>query len=245
MRRLLWLVPLLWGCSDPARPTIAVLDAGGAQLELSDAPSLTLARDGTVLLRFDAAGFSLGLVSSVSDDHNYDPYRLEVPSPLYDPPSDLAFVRADISGFGLPARYALLVAGGSAHRPAKRWPAGHYAELAQRLAAEGVTPVLLGGEAERRELEAITAACPEAVSLLGRTSLEQIVVLARGAELAVGNDTGPMHLIAAAGCPSLALFSAASDPARTAPRGPRVATLRRERLADLTVEEVRQAVERL
>lgn len=158
------------------------------------------------------------------------------------PPSDLSFVQADLSDLALPGRYALLVPGGSAHRPEKRWPAERYAELARGLAAEGIAPILLGTAAEALELAEIAAACPQAISLLGRTSLEQIVVLARAALLAVGNDTGPMHLIAAAGCPSLTLFSAASDPARTAPRGPRVAILRRERLADLTVPEVHQAL---
>lgn len=154
------------------------------------------------------------------------------------PPSDLSFVEADVSDFGLPERYALLVPGGSTHRPEKRWPAERYAALARSLAAEGTTPVLIGTAAEGRELATIAQACPQALNLLGRTSIEQIVVLARGATLAVGNDTGPMHLIAAAGCPSLALFSAASSPLRTAPRGPKVATLQRVRLAELSLEEV-------
>jgi ADP-heptose:LPS heptosyltransferase len=59
--------------------------------------------------------------------------------------------------------------------------------------------------------------------------------------LAVGNDTGPVHLAAAVGCPSIVLFSADSDPALTAPRagtGGRVVVLREERLADLKVERV-------
>ena len=46
---------------------------------------------------------------------------------------------------------------------------------------------------------------------------------------------------AAAGCPSLVLFSAASAPALTAPRGPKVAILQRRRLADLAVAEVEAA----
>jgi alpha-D-xyloside xylohydrolase len=84
---------LLLGCSDPAVPiTVGVIDAGGAQLEITDAPSLTLSRGGTVLLRFDAAGFPLGVVGAVSDEHNYDPYLLEVPNALYDAPPDLLFV---------------------------------------------------------------------------------------------------------------------------------------------------------
>ena len=78
MRRL--ILPssfLLVACSDPAVPVaVGVIDAGGAQLEITDAPSLTLSRGGTVLLRFDAAGFALGVVGAVSNEHNYDPYLL-------------------------------------------------------------------------------------------------------------------------------------------------------------------------
>ena len=60
--------------------------------------------------------------------------------------------------------------------------------------------------------------------------------------LAVGNDTGPMHLIAAAGCPSLVLYSRESDPAKVAPRGSSVATLRRDTLAELSIAEVTGAL---
>lgn len=157
------------------------------------------------------------------------------------PPIDLSFAEADVSELGVPGRFALLVPGCSAHVPAKRWPPERYAALARLLAAEGTTPVLIGTAAERAEIEAIAAACPQAVNLLGRTSLEQLATLARSARLAVGNDTGPAHLIAAAGCPTLMLFSAASD-RRAAPRGPRVASLRRDRLAELPLEEVEAAL---
>ncbi|MBN8903381.1 MAG: hypothetical protein J0H57_20345, partial [Rhodospirillales bacterium] len=66
--------------------------------------------------------------------------------------------------------------------------------------------------------------------------------LARAARVAVGNDTGPMHLIGTAGCPSLVLFSDESDPALCAPRGPSVAVLRRPDLAGLEVETVLAAL---
>ena len=66
--------------------------------------------------------------------------------------------------------------------------------------------------------------------------------IARRAAAAVGNDTGPMHIAAAVGCPSLALFSAASDPALCGQRGPDVAFLRRPDLAALAVDEVEAAL---
>ena len=59
----------------------------------------------------------------------------------------------------------------------------------------------------------------------------------RGAQLAVGNDTGPTHLAAALGVRSVVLFSAESDPALTAPRGD-VTVLQEPDLADLAVDRV-------
>ena len=151
---------------------------------------------------------------------------------------DLLFLTADLGALDLPDRVALLVPGGSAHRPAKRWPAERYAALARDLLEKGIVPLLLGAAAERAELAAIAQAAPGARNLCGRTSLEALAELGRRAALAVGNDTGPMHLIAAAGCPSLVLYSRESDPARIAPRGPSVETLRRDDLADLSLDEV-------
>jgi ADP-heptose:LPS heptosyltransferase len=156
---------------------------------------------------------------------------------------DLSFVDADLGRFALTPPYGLLVPGSAPHRPAKRWPAERFAELAQALAAQGTTPVLLGTESEARALARIARACPAARDLCGETGLEEIAALARGARLAVGNDTGPMHLIAAAGCPSLVLYSAESDPLRTAPRGPKVAILREETLETLELERVLTALE--
>jgi ADP-heptose:LPS heptosyltransferase len=154
------------------------------------------------------------------------------------PPPELSFIRADVGRFALPQEVALLVPGGAHHRAVKRWPPQSYAALARALAARGVTPVLLGTAVEAAALAEIAAACPQARDLCGQTSLEDIAGLARGARAAVGNDTGPMHLIAATGCPVVSLFSSGSNPAKVAPRGHSVTVLRRARLADLLLEEV-------
>ncbi|MTJ81184.1 MAG: glycosyltransferase family 9 protein [Telmatospirillum sp.] len=157
------------------------------------------------------------------------------------PAADLGWVSADISRFGLPLRFALLVAGGSPHRPYKRWPAENFAAVARHLAGQGIVPVLLGTHADDEAIRSVTAACGMARSLSGQTCFQDIVVLARDAVGAVGNDTGPMHLIAAAGCPSVVLFSGESDPALCAPRGA-VTILRRDELSHLPVEEVVEAL---
>lgn len=162
----------------------------------------------------------------------------EVPAP------DLSWVKSDIRRYGLSHPFALLCPGGAAHRPAKRWPHARFAALAGWLAERQVEPVLLGTDKEAAEIAAIRALCPQAVDLAGRTSTLDIIALARDSLAAVGNDTGPMHLIAAGGCPSLILFSHESDPALCAPRG-KVTVLRRPRLDELEETEVEAALARM
>lgn len=153
------------------------------------------------------------------------------------PSPDLSWAASDLARFALPERILLLAPGGAPHRPAKRWPSENFAALARHAAAVGVTPVVVGGAAERKLGAAIAAAAPAALDLTGRTSFADLVALGERALHAVGNDTGPMHLIVAGGASATVLFSAASDPALTAPRG-RVTVLRRDDLASLRAEEV-------
>lgn len=151
---------------------------------------------------------------------------------------DLSWATADISSFDLPNSFALLVPGGAAHRPAKRWPETHYAKLAEHFQDQGVTPVLVGGEEEKSLLDRIAKEVSSSVNLAGRTDLLQLAELGRGAQFAVGNDTGPMHLIAAVGCKAVVLYSHDSDPALCGQRGRNVQILRRPSLAELEIDEV-------
>lgn len=156
------------------------------------------------------------------------------------------FPRADLSWFTaggpvLPEPYALLVPGCSPHLPEKRWPTERFGALARLIAERGVLPVVIGTEAERDLGAIISAACSETRDLTGQTDLFDLGGLAARASLAVGNDTGPIHVAAAVGCPCIALFSARSNPGHAAPRGPvpgSVTVLREPDLADLALERV-------
>ena len=160
------------------------------------------------------------------------------------PAPDLSWLRADLSGFDLPPRFALLIPGASPSRPGKRWPG--FPALASALSAsKGLPSVIAGGTGEAPLAAEIIAATPGATDLTGRTSLFQLAAIARHAAVVVGNDTGPTHLSAATGSPTLALFGGESDPARCAPRGGAVAVLRREPIAALAPEEVAEAALRL
>lgn len=151
---------------------------------------------------------------------------------------DLGWIEADIRAFELQHPYVLLVPGSAPQHPYKRWPAMHYARLAQMISRWGYQPVLLGTQAEAELNDVIARSAPGTLDLSGQTDLPQIAVLARGAAAAIGNDTGPMHLIAATGCPCLVLFSRHSNPKRHAPKGADVQILQKDDLMDLTPEEV-------
>lgn len=156
------------------------------------------------------------------------------------PPPDLSWLLRR-PAIEVPTPYVLLVPGAAPSRPHKRWPAARYGALAALLAGGGLTPVVVGTAGEANLAAAIRAACPTAVDLTGQTALADLPGLAAGAALAVGNDTGPMHVAAAAGCRCVVLFSADSDPALTAPRGPEgelPVVLRVKNLADLPVQDV-------
>lgn len=159
------------------------------------------------------------------------------------PPVDLTGPgwKGDVSRFGLAERTVLLAPGGAAHRPGKRWPADSFAALARTVVDRGMTPVLVGTETAL--LAEIAALTPQARDLSGQTSLLDLVSLAGGAVAAAGNDTGPMHLIAAAGCPSVVLYSNESDPLLCGQRGPSVTILRSKTLAGLSVAEVVDAMD--
>ena len=100
---------------------------------------------------------------------------------------------------------------GAEYGPAKRWPAGHFAELARLLAATGKDIWLLGSPKDAdigAEIEKLSQGA--ATNLCGKTDLAQAIDLLASADLAVVNDSGLMHIAAALGKPVVALFGSSS-----------------------------------
>lgn len=104
--------------------------------------------------------------------------------------------------------------------PSKRWPAERFAAVADYLASRHrLTPVILGSAGDRPLADRIQAASrAPVISLCGQTSLKQLAEVLRRCRLTVANDTGPMHISAAMGTPTLAIFGP-TDPRRLAPFG--------------------------
>ena len=159
------------------------------------------------------------------------------------PEPDLSFMNECLKHFDLPKNYALIVPGSSAKMRIKRWPAASYAELSTVLDQRNVRPILIGTDEDMDAINIITRMCPNALNLVGKTSIFEIASLGRSAKFCIGNDTGPMHIIALTKCPTTAIFSTASFPEKAAPKGKHIKLLIRERLEDLSLDEVVSSID--
>lgn len=101
----------------------------------------------------------------------------------------------------------------------KRWLPERYAALCDALKAEGLTPVLVGGPQDAA-LARRVAEGGRAVDLTGKTDLHGLKALMGRLSLFVTNDSGPMHLAAAAGVPVVAVFGATTRELGFFPYGP-------------------------
>lgn len=102
------------------------------------------------------------------------------------------------------------VSPGAAYGGAKRWLPERFAEAAAELAAELDAEVaLFGSPAERELCESIRKMTgSKAHNLAGKTSLSEFINLAASCTLYLTNDSGPMHVAAALGVPTVAVFGA-------------------------------------
>ena len=160
------------------------------------------------------------------------------------PPADASWItRRTLEPRTRPRPHILLVPGEVADPAESRWHPSAYGDLAHALRAQGYDVIILGGPEEAPLAHAIQRRA-QARDLTGRTDHAQIAALAARADLAIGAATGRMHLVAAAGAPTLILSPKDADPHRFGPRG-HVAVLYAETLEDLSVEEVLRAADRL
>lgn len=106
-----------------------------------------------------------------------------------------------------------------ANWPNKRWPVSNFAGLASWLAGKGIQPVVVGGPGDNEMASAIIKhSAGVSANLTGKTSLKQLAYIISKATALVGGDTGPMHLAAAMGTPTVALMGPTDIP-RNGPYG--------------------------
>jgi len=99
----------------------------------------------------------------------------------------------------------------------KRWEPARFAEIARDLSNQGLTIVVTSGPGEEMYAGQVSRQIEKSVIMLG-LSIPELAELVRGATLYIGNDSGPMHLAAAVGTPTVAVWGS-SDSRRWHPWG--------------------------
>jgi heptosyltransferase-2 len=137
-------------------------------------------------------------------------------SPLPEPPAPQLAIdagnRAALLGrLGLLAAGAVAMMPGAAYGPAKQWPVESFGALARLLAERRIDTWVLGSAGERELGDEIRAVGGERVrNLCGETRLEDTVDLLSATRAAVTNDSGLMHVAAAAGTRVVAIYGSSS-----------------------------------
>jgi ADP-heptose:LPS heptosyltransferase len=160
-------------------------------------------------------------------------------------PADLSWLDAPVDSFNLPSRYAVIVPGCTPGQNYKRWPAENYAAVVKHLNDQGIPVLAVGTKADTDAITIIKEQAPTLIDLSGRTNLFELAGVLRRAALVIGNDTGPMHMGAALGAPTLALLSGSTNPVWSAPPEPKAEWLKHEPLRDLSPEKVFLALPKL
>jgi ADP-heptose:LPS heptosyltransferase len=166
-------------------------------------------------------------------------------SHVYPQPDAIAAIAQQLVNCGI-ARgtpYAVLRPGASAAD--KRWPVEHFAQLARWLREEkGIAAVWNLGPGDQEVAAATRAAMTPQDVLLDDLDLRQLVALLSGAQLFVGNDSGPTHLAAALQKPVVVIFGN-SNSTHWAPWKTRNRLIHHpgapDGIASVTLEEVRDA----
>ena len=142
----------------------------------------------------------------------------------------------------VPAGRQVLAVGPTAAWPRKRWPVERFAEIVARLtgpggAMEGAYLLVSGGPGEQETCQPVFDAVPEdrRIDLVGADIGLTGACFAR-CRLFIGNDSGLMHLAAAAGTPTLGLFGPTSDE-QYGPWGDKARALRGERSRDQIIKD--------
>ena len=116
----------------------------------------------------------------------------------------------------------IAIGAGASYGSAKCWPPSRFAEVANRLQSEADADVILfGTAAEANVSTAISAEMRRSpIDLTGKTAITDLPALLSQCHLFIGNDSGAMHVAAAAGLPIVAVFGP-TDPFGTSPVTPR------------------------
>jgi len=170
---------------------------------------------------------SLRIYRSVASQLLLDSYE-DVLLPISDAPRRQ--VASLLLRAGVPENEPFVVMHAGAKRQTNQWPLERYARVADEIIRRwGTRVVLTGSAAELPAVERVAELMREKpIVICGQLNLPQMAALLERCSLYVGNDTGPMHIAAAVGTPTVSVFSARDFPERWWPCGHGHIVLRRD-----------------
>lgn len=125
-----------------------------------------------------------------------------------------------------PASQIVALAPWAAFGRAKEWAPSRYSAVIDLLTQRGAECVLVGAPSERARCQEVIRAGSSAIVFVGETGVGELIALLSICDGFVGNDSGRAHAAAALGIPTVAIFGS-TDPARTAPIGPKATVIYR------------------
>jgi heptosyltransferase II len=135
--------------------------------------------------------------------------------------SALESARTRLQSAGIQTNTLVVLCPGAEYGPSKRWPAAHFAALAQLIleANPNASVVLLGSPSDSAIGDAIVSSAASQGRIFnwcGATSLDEAIAIISLCSKVVSNDSGLMHIAAALHIPQVAVFGS-SDPNHTPP----------------------------
>jgi O-antigen biosynthesis protein len=167
----------------------------------------------------------INLVEAIGTAGSAERTKLPIVAPASGPPD---FLPEDVRALFDRPVVAVHPGVGNAMR---QWPPEHFASLVDVMVERnGISAVLIGGREEAELADAVLAKIANntcVASVVGKTSLQQLPALLRACALYVGNNSGPKHIAAALGVPTIGIHSGVVDAIEWGPIGQRSVAVRR------------------
>jgi heptosyltransferase-2 len=142
---------------------------------------------------------------------------------IYLAKDELAWAGEFLRKNGLDKSVLIGAAPGASYGPAKRWMPEHFATVLKEFSfRHGAVPIIFGGAEDAETCKTVSDLVPgKHLNLAGTVDLRQFMSILSYLKVFITNDSGPMHISAALGVPTVAVFGS-TDPALTGPLGPQV-----------------------
>lgn len=146
--------------------------------------------------------YNLDLVRSIGADTDDKDISIKIRQ------QDLRFIEELLSKYGIKDKDLIIAIHPHSSNPAKSWPKENFAQLADELSLRFSAKVVIIGAAEERTptTKLVSLTKEPVINLTGKTTLKQLAAFLRRCTLLISNDSGPVHIAAACGRPTVVIF---------------------------------------